>query len=295
MFRGIAVILLLILNTAFWGTLVLLGGLVKLLVPKRESRRNLRMFMAELGDRWAGANNAVFDRMLTTQWDVAGLEGLRIDAHYLIISNHVSWVDIFVLFRVFHRRAPFIRFFLKRVLIWFPVAGQACWAMDFPFMRRYTAEYLERHPERRGRDLETTRVACRRYRRIPVSILNFLEGTRFTREKHADQESPYRHLLRPRVSGIAFVLASLSEQLDSIVDVTIAYPTSEVTMWDFVTSRIRKISVRMRRLDTPGQFLTSDITEPGPARDAFKIWVEQLWHDKDETIEGVMYRGTLVP
>jgi 1-acyl-sn-glycerol-3-phosphate acyltransferase len=282
--RGITVILLLILNAAFWGTLVLLGGLVKLLVPKRESRRNLRMFMAELGDRWVGANDAVFDRFLTTQWDVTGLEGLRIDAHYLIVSNHVSWVDIFVLFRVFHRRAPFIRFFLKQVLIWFPIIGQACWAMDFPFMRRYSAEYLERHPEKRGRDLETTRVACRRYRRIPVSILNFLEGTRFTREKHADQESPYRHLLRPRVGGIAFVLASLSEQLDSIVDVTLVYAKSDVTMWDFATNRIPKISVRIRRMEIPEPFRGTDITEPGPARDAFKVWVEELWRDKDTVV-----------
>ncbi len=282
------------LNTAFWGTLVLLGGVVKLLVPKRESRRNLRMFMAELGERWAGGNDAIFDRMLTTRFEISGFEGLRLDAHYLILSNHVSSVDILVLFRVFHRRAPFIRFFLKRQLIWLPIVGQACWALDFPFMRRHTAEHLERHPEKRGRDLETTRIACRRYRRIPVSILNFLEGTRFTREKQSDQESPYRHLLRPRVGGIAFVLASLSEQLDSILDVTIAYPASDVTMWDFVTNRIDRIVVRLRRLEVPAEFINSDITGPGPARDSFKSWIEQLWHEKDETLDS-MYRGTLVP
>ena len=286
---------LLILSTAFWGTLVFLGGIVKLLVPKRESRRNLRMFMAELGDRWAGTNNAILDRMLTTRWDVSGLEGLRIDAHYLIVSNHVSGVDIFALFRVFHRRAPFIRFFLKRQLIWFPVVGQACWALDVPFMRRHTAEYLAMHPEKRGRDLETTKIACRRYKRIPVSILNFLEGTRFTWEKHGDQESPYRHLLRPRVGGIAFVLASLGEQIDSIIDVTIAYPGSRVTMWDFVTNRIERIAVHVRKLDIPAGFVTGDITEPGPARDDFKKWVEQLWREKDETLGQMMYRGTLVP
>jgi 1-acyl-sn-glycerol-3-phosphate acyltransferase len=291
--RGIVTALLLLLSTAFWGTLVFLGGIVKVLVPKRESRRNLRMFMAELGDRWAGSNNAIIERMLTTRWDVSGLERLRIDAHYLIVSNHVSWVDIFVLFRVLHRRAPFIRFFLKRQLLWFPILGQACWAMDFPFMRRHTAEYLERHPEKRGRDLETTKIACRRYKRKPVSILNFLEGTRFTWEKHADQESPYRHLLRPRVGGIAFVLASLGEQIESIVDVTIAYPGSRVTMWNFVANRIDRIVVRVRHLDVPAEFVTGNITEPGTTRDDFKKWVEQLWREKDETLDS-MYRGTLV-
>ncbi len=278
--RAIAVVFLVILNTAWWGTLVLACGLFKL-VPNKAFRRRVRLVQAEFANRWVGANDDIFDRMLDTEWDISGVDELRPDAHYLIISNHVSWVDIFAVFRAFHRHAPFIRFFMKHQLIWFPIVGQACWAMDFPIMHRYSAEYVARHPEKRGQDLETTRVACRRYRRIPFSILNFLEGTRFTDEKHADQESPYRNLLRPRVGGAAFVLASLSEQLDGVVDATVAYSTRDVTLWDFVTNGIPKITVRARLLDVPEAFLTTTITEPGPSRDAFKKWIEDLWREKD--------------
>lgn len=282
--RGILTVLLLILSTAWWGTLVLIGGIFKL-IPNTEFRRRVRLVMAEFADRWVGTNDAIFDRLLTTEWDVSGVEGLRTDAHYLIISNHRSWVDIFALARAFHRHAPFIRFFMKRQLIWMPVVGQACWAMDFPFMRRYTAEYVARNPDKRGKDLETTRIACRRYRRIPVSILNFLEGTRFTKEKHADQESPYRHLLRPRIGGIAFVLASLGEQLDGVIDATVAYPIEDVTVMDLVFNRIPRMTVHARMIDVPPEFFTSAITEPGPARDAFKTWIEQIWREKDELLE----------
>lgn len=285
MIRATVTILLLALNMLLWGSAVTLLGIVKLVAPGREVRRRIRVALTEMGDRWAGGNDRIFDRMVKTTWDVRGLDELSPEGHYLILSNHVSWLDIFVLLRAFHRRVTFIRFFLKHELIWFPVVGQACWAMDFPFMRRYTPEYLSRHPEKRGRDLEATRRTCRRYRRIPLAILNFLEGTRFTVEKHAEQASPYRHLLRPRVGGIAFVLASLGEQLDSIVDVTIAYPRPDVTMWEFLTNRIDRIVLRARVLGVPPQFLADPITEPGPARDAFRDWVERLWREKDALLD----------
>jgi 1-acyl-sn-glycerol-3-phosphate acyltransferase len=155
-------------------------------------------------------------------------------------------------------------------------------------MRRYSQEYLKQHPEKRGRDLETTRKACRRYRHIPVSILNYVEGTRFTRDKHEEQQSPYRHLLRPRVGGVGFVIASLSEQLDSMIDVTIVYPHRDMSMWDFVTNRLPWIAVRARRIDIPPELLTSAITEPGREREQFKVWVEKIWQEKDEEIARIL-------
>jgi len=284
--RALAIILLLILNLLFWGTPVLLGGLVKLLTFG-EPRRRVNRGLPWLAERWVGINDRIFDTFLTTQWDIEGLDGLRSDGRYLIISNHVSWIDIFALLRTFHGRAPLIRFFLKRVLIWFPIAGQACWALSFPFMRRYTPDYLAHHPEKRGRDLETTRVACRLYRHIPVAILNFVEGTRISREKQEDQQSPYKHLLRPRVGGVAFVLASLGEQLDAMIDVTLVYPDPDLTMWDFITNRVRRIVIRARRLDIPPEFCSGAATEPGPERERFKAWIEQVWREKDELIDSL--------
>ena len=179
-------------------------------------RRRLVLAIATLAEQWVQGNNDLLRVLLPIEWDIEGGEDLRRDGHYLIFANHISWADIFVVFRALHRRVAFIRFFVKQELVWMPVVGQASWALEFPFMKRYSADYLAQHPEKRGRDLETTRRACDRYRDIPVAILNFLEGTRFSLEKQAEQQSPYRYLLRPRTGGAALRRAAIGATIRSI-------------------------------------------------------------------------------
>lgn len=287
MLRAAVITLCLIANLAFWGAIVVAGGVVKLVTFGR-ARRRLILILTWLVERWMGTNIRILDLFLTTKWDVRGIEGVDRSGHYLVISNHVSWIDIFAVLRAFHGRAPFIRFFLKRVLIWFPIVGQAAWALEFPFMRRYSPEYLRQHPEKRGRDLEATRRFCERYRDIPVTILNYVEGTRFTRDKHDEQASPYRYLLRPRVGGIGFVLACLPGELQAMYDVTLVYPKRDVTFLDLLTNRLPWIVVDARRVDIPPEFHSAAITERGPERERFKQWVEGIWREKDERIGAIL-------
>jgi 1-acyl-sn-glycerol-3-phosphate acyltransferase len=280
MVRGFTVIILLLGNLVRWGIPVALGGIIKFAVqltaPKSRLRTRVILALASLAQRWAAGNDRIFDRLLPTKWDIEGIgDDVQPSGHYLIISNHVSWVDIFVLFRAFQGRAAFIRFFLKQQLIWFPIVGQGCWALEFPFMRRYTPEYLEKHPEKRGKDLETTRRACQRYRNFPVAIANFVEGTRFTRAKREQQQSPYRHLLRPRVGGVSFVFASLGALLDATYDVTIAYPREEVTIWEFITGRLERVTVRARKVDPPPP-------------DGVKEWIDGVWKEKDALLDALL-------
>lgn len=290
MLRAAAIAISLFLNLAFWGSLVLAGGLVKLLTIGGTRRRVIRL-LPRFGEQWAAWNDRIFDTFLTTKWHIEGLDDLSRDDHYLVISNHVSWIDIFAVVRAFHGRAPFVRFFLKHTLMWMPFVGQAAWALGFPFMRRYTPEYLEQHPDKRGRDLETTRIACRRFRHLPVTILNFVEGTRFSEEKHAEQKSPYRYLLRPRVGGIAFVLASLSEEIDAMYDVTIVYPKRDATMLDFASNQLPWIRIIGRRIEVPDALRDDAITEPGPAREQFKQFIDEIWRAKDRAIASAVDHG----
>jgi 1-acyl-sn-glycerol-3-phosphate acyltransferase len=271
MLRGLAVIILLLGNLLRWGVPVMLGGIVKFAVqltaPKSRLRTRVILALASLAERWVAGNDRIFDRLLPTRWDIEGIgDDVQPSGHYLIISNHVSWVDIFVLFRAFHGRAAFIRFFLKHQLIWFPIVGQGCWALEFPFMRRTD----------RAKDLETTRRACQRYKNFPVAIANFVEGTRFSRRKRDAQQSPYRHLLRPRAGGIGFVFASLGNVLDATYDVTIAYPGREVTMWQFITGRVERIVVRARRVKPPA------------SADAVREWIDGVWREKDALLDRLL-------
>src|SRR5699024_11933898 len=65
-------------------------------------------------------------------------------------------------------------------------------------LKRYSRARIARRPELAGRDIAATRRACRKFSRIPVAIVNFVEGTRFTPAKHQDQQSPHQYLLKPR-------------------------------------------------------------------------------------------------
>ena len=294
MIRGIITILLLTLNALFWGSCIVLLGILKFAIqvtaPRSRARTRVILMSAWLGTRWVRGCDDIFDLMLPTKWEIRGIgDDVRPDGHYLIISNHVSWVDIFALFRAFHGHAAFIRFFLKSQLFWAPIVGQACWALEFPFMRRYTPEYLAKHPEKRGADLATTRKACQRYRNFPVAMLNFVEGTRFSKSKRDEQKSPYRHLLLPRTGGISFVLAALGDQLDAMYDVTLAYPPGgEVTMWQFVSGRVPKIIIDARRVDPPAQFFDASVTSAGAVRDELRTWMNGLWAKKDEALDQLL-------
>src|SRR5690349_18120807 len=215
MLRAIVTIVLLSLNLLFWGTLVLFGGVVKFAVhmtaPRSRLRTRVILASSWLAERWAGVNDRIFDRMLPTRWDAVGpFDEVRHDGRYLIIANHVSWVDIFALFRVFHRRAPFIRFFLKHQLIWFPIVGQAVWGLEFPFLRR--------RPQQRQKHFETARRTAQRYKHVPFTIATELEGTRVSEENHNDENSPHAHLLRTRTGANAFVLTTHGDKLDGMYD-----------------------------------------------------------------------------
>jgi 1-acyl-sn-glycerol-3-phosphate acyltransferase len=198
--------------------------LIKVVLPIRAIRLACSRVLIVIAESWIAVNSALFDIFTRIRWQVEGLDGLRRDGNYLVLCNHQSWVDIPVLQKVFNRRIPFLRFFLKQQLIWVPLLGPAWWALDFPFMKRYSRETLLRHPELQGKDREATRLACEKFRHMPVSVMNFAEGTRFTPAKHDAQSSPYRYLLRPKAGGVAFVLDAMGDALHAILDVTIVYP-----------------------------------------------------------------------
>jgi len=252
----------------------------------RSGRVRQRFDLAAIGcaETWVGINEHILALTQTTRWDVRGVDDLDRDGRFLVCANHQSWADILVLQRVFNRRVPFLKFFLKRELIWVPVLGLAWMALGFPFMKRYSREYLAKHPDRAGKDMETTRRMCARFRTQPVSVINFLEGTRFSEEKHAEQSSPYRYLLQPKAGGVAFVLGAMGEMLDSLLDVTIVYAGDRPTMWDFLCGRVPRIIVNVETREIPLEFIGGDYMGDAELRRRIQLWVSDLWTDKDELI-----------
>lgn len=283
--RGILASLILALNTLImcWPLFVL--ALLKALLPVPRIQRALRFGMHWIAESWIAVNSFWMNLVQRTHWDVAGLEQVDMQHSYLVTSNHQSWADILMLQYQLNRRMPILKFFLKQELIWVPVIGLCWWALEFPFMKRFSKEYLARHPEKRGQDLITTRRACERYRTNPVSVFNFLEGTRFTQAKHDQQASPYRYLLKPRAGGIAFVFDAMGEQLHALINVTIHYPDGAPSFWDLLSGRIKRGVMRIHHQPVPARFLYRNYDQDEQYRLEFQQWVNQLWQEKDEELE----------
>ena len=233
--RGIIASVILAANTLVLCWPLFIGALFKAALPFPAARRVINRAMHWCAETWIDVNKFWMNLVQRTRWDVRGLEGVDRQHSYLVTSNHQSWVDILVLQYLLNRRAPFLKFFLKQELIWVPVIGLCWWALEFPFMKRFSREYLERYPEKRGQDMLTTRKACERFRLSHVCVFNFLEGTRNTPAKHAAQDSPFRHLLKPRAGGIAFVLDAMGDQLSAMLNVTIHYPGGVPGFWDLLS------------------------------------------------------------
>ncbi|RQP22675.1 acyltransferase [Piscinibacter terrae] len=287
---GCIAVLLLVLNTLFWVPLLLALSLLKLLLPFDGVRRVLSEMLARVAEAWITGNGAWMDLTQRTQWDVQGLEGLDWWRWYLVNCNHQSWVDVLVLQRVFNRRIPVLKFFLKRELLWVPVMGLAWWALDFPFMRRHSEAYLRQHPHMRNRDLMTARKACLKFAAHPTSVMNFLEGTRFSATKQHQQVSPYKHLLRPKVGGIALALNTMGERFEALLDVTIVYPDGVPTFWQFLCGRMSRVVVRVQKVAVPQELVRTDYVADPRGRAAFRRWVKALWQEKDERISALLAR-----
>jgi len=282
---GILTTTLLLINTVVMICPLLVFALLKLVLPGRwrDYASAAVMWVAEA---WSEIDKAIFALCIPTQWDIRGVENLRKDTSYLAVSNHQTWVDIPALIESLNRRTPFFKFFLKKELIWVPLLGLAWWGLDYPFMKRYSKAFLEKHPELKGKDLEITKAACELFKRQPVTVVNYLEGTRFTEAKRQEQQSPYRYLLKPKAGGVAFVLAALGEQLDALLDVTIVYPGDKAPgFWDLLNGSISRviIDIQVRELDPA---LWGGDYESDPAfRQTVQAWVNQLWMEKDQRIE----------
>ncbi|RJQ65263.1 MAG: acyltransferase [Desulfobacteraceae bacterium] len=278
------------LNTVWWTSVLYIFAFIKLLIPHAGIRHQISRLLILIAMVWIEGNSFIIRMTQRIKWDVQGLEHLAAERSYLVVSNHRSWADIFVLQHIFKQRIPFLKFFLKQELIWVPFLGIAWWALDFPFLKRYSRSFLKKHPELRGKDMETTRKHCEKFKNQTVSVMNFLEGTRFNYQKHKKQNSPYRHLLSPKAGGVTLIFSCMGDYLSNVVDVTIVYPQNEppVHFWDLLAGKVPCITVRVTILPVPGDVVGADYEEDKAFRERMHQWVNQLWQAKDQLIEDLL-------
>ena len=276
-------------STFFHGPPVLALGLTKLLKQSRKvDETNI-----QITNSWLSVNNWLIDHVLpNTQWDISIDEDLQLSmqGRYLMTCNHQSWVDTTVNQYFGLTRMPLTRFFTKWELIFIPFVGQAFKILGFPMMKRHSKAQIEKKPELKDRDMEEARKACQQLLTQPFTLLNYLEGTRFTQEKHDQQQSPYQHLLKPKAGGLALALNILGDQIDALVDMTIVYPDGVPGYSEFWLGEVPRIAVNLRKIHIPDWILGGNYEDDAEYRERFQQWVHELWLEKDQLIESMQQK-----
>ncbi|WP_440876937.1 acyltransferase [Thalassotalea sp. PLHSN55] len=272
------------INTLVWLLPIIVFSFLKAIIPVAFSQKIFSYLLDQMASNWVAINTGIQKLLCRIDFQVTGLEKLSMNDWYIVVSNHQSWVDILVLQRLLHGKIPFLKFFLKKELIYVPFLGIAWWALDFPFMKRYSQAYLKKNPHLIGKDLETTRKACAKFKHKPVSIMNFIEGTRFTAEKYQKQKPKFKHLLRPKAGGIAFALDAMKEHVNTIVDVTIHYPDGIPTFVDFACGRVKRVNVSINTIAV-SDAMSGDYFNDKTHKNNFQTWLNELWLDKDQVLE----------
>lgn len=281
---GLIAILYLIILTVWFIPLVIVG-LFRFIIPVRKWRQLTKRLMEFLHAVWLRSNYFLLNWITSIKWEIKGLDQLLYKEWYLLISNHQTWADILILQYIFSDKIPPLKFFLKKELLWtLPIASWACWLLDFPFMHRYSKATLAKYPELKNRDIEETKKASAKFKTIPTTVANFVEGTRFSKEKHDSQSSPYQYLLRPKAAGMAFSLAVLGDFFHKILNITIIYPPQQASLLDFLSGNIKKIIVEVETIPVTKDWL-GDYENDRQFRIFFQKKLNELWEKKDQLIK----------
>ncbi len=276
--------LLQVFNLGFWALLIIFLGLIKLVLPFNWVAKLLNPIMHGFMFCFGIISVRLIKLTNKVEWDLSIKGDLSKDNWYLMMPNHLSYLDIILLIDFAATRIPAPKFFLKKELIWLPFVGLGAWALDMPFMQRYSREFVEKNPHLKGKDIETTRKSCEKFQHTPTTVINFVEGSRFTEEKHRLKNSPYNNLLPPKAGGVAFTLAAMGELFTNILDVTILYPENkDHPMMDMLSGKLNKVVVHVDVLPVSEEVIGDYFSDNG-FKQRFQGWLNGVWEQKDKLI-----------
>lgn len=273
-----------IINLGFWAIMIIFLGLIKLVLPIQVVSRMLNPVMHQMMFCFGIISVWLIKLTNKVEWDVNVKGKLSKTDWYLMMPNHLSWLDIILLIDFASDRIPAPKFFLKKELIWLPFVGLGAWALDMPFMQRFSREFVEKNPHLKGKDIETTRKSCEKFKHCPTTVINFVEGSRFTEEKHQMRKSTFKNLLPPKAGGIAFTLAAMGELFTNVLDVTILYPNNvEHPMMDMLSGKLNRVVIEVDVLPISDAII-GDYFNDESFRSKFQTWLNGVWENKDRLI-----------
>jgi len=280
----------------FFTILIILSFAVTLLtivnIPRIIPNRNLKVLLGSFSNTMGSATVASITAALKIlhkiEWDFQIPEDVNTDTWYIAMSNHQSWADIFILLAAGHQKIPLLKFFMKKELQWIPIIYLVHKTVDMPFLNRHSRAQIQANPELKKVDFENAKIAAKRFSRNPSTAFSFAEGTRFTEQKHAEQESPYANLLKPKVGALAIALSGMP-QVNTLVDFTVVYASKKRSTWDFLCGDLSKAKVVAKTYSLPENLKNRSFEEEDDYRRDFQTFVDAIWLEKEQVIKGLEF------
>tara|TARA_B110000003_G_scaffold271042_1_gene304488 strand:- start:112 stop:993 length:882 start_codon:yes stop_codon:yes gene_type:complete len=280
----------------FCAILVILSFAVTLLtivnIPRIIPNKNLKVLLGSLSNTMGSATVASITTALRIlhklEWDFQIPEEVNTNTWYIAMSNHQSWADIFILLAAGHKKIPLLKFFMKKELQWIPIIYLVHKTVDMPFLNRHSRAQIQANPELKKVDFENAKKAAKRFSRNPSTAFSFAEGTRFTSQKHAAQESPYANLLKPKVGALAIALSGMPE-VNTLVDFTVIYSSEKRSTWDFLCGDLSKAKVVAKTYALPNNLKNRSFEEEDDYRKNFQIFVDAIWLEKQQMIKDLEF------
>jgi len=229
-------------NLLFWLPLLLLALIIRLLLPiDWIGFWTVRMIdsvyrMAVKIDAWWFKYILGIQFVIEDEDNVLGR--LSKTDSPLIISNHRSWFDVFILQTLISSQGPVLKFLIKTELLWVPVLGWICLALNFPRLKR------KGDLSSRRRDLQVARSASIQLGTTPGALILFPEGTRFTEPKRVHTRSCYRSLLNPKPGGFNVIYGALPEST-MVIDISIRYLPGEDNCWRCMSGLVDVVHLKV--------------------------------------------------
>lgn len=232
---------------------------------------------------WTLVNEVMILYFLKIDIKLPDLTEINKDEWHLITSNHQGFFDILVIQIICRRKGLYNKFFMKESLIFMPFIGISCWGLDFVFIKRFAKKILKEQPEKIKKQHQYILEKCSYFRTYPCSVINFIEGTRYTKEKAA--RSSYNNLLSPQPMGLSLLITEFYKQAKKIIDISIIYPEKH-GFFDLIYGESVTINVfcNIHPIDSA---LAGDYRHDKNYRKIFSGWIKQLWQQKDQEITKV--------
>jgi 1-acyl-sn-glycerol-3-phosphate acyltransferase len=253
------------LNLLAWLPLLLLMVTIRTVLPFRK----LKIATFSIVD-WSYRTAVIINfwwltKVLRVRFDIedeaAVLSELTTKDSPLIISNHQSWFDIFILQSIITSHGPILKFLIKRELLWVPVVGWVCLALNFPRLERL------RDGTTRTRDRKVALEASLKLQDEPGALMLFPEGTRYTSSKCKTTNSPYKYLLKPKLGGFDVIVNSVAKNT-RLLDISVRYGSADANCWRCMSGKVDSIKIKVTAIELA-------LIENSAC------WLEHSWHEKD--------------